>query len=137
MVAAYRGERVDYPSSTSLTWRRTAPAARTAGPPGPEASIGKLVAAELNQEIYEFCMDLLGVEGTLYGSYDDLLEVSINARGHAPSGGIQQRFLRSRANTVEGGTSEILRNVLGERVLGLPGDMRADVGLPWREIPRG
>jgi alkylation response protein AidB-like acyl-CoA dehydrogenase len=112
-------------------------AARTAGPPGPEASIGKLVAAELNQEIYEFCMDLLGVEGTLYDSYDDLLEASVKARGHAPSGRIQQRFLRSRANTLEGGTSEILRNVLGERVLGLPGDMRADTGKPWREVPRG
>ena len=104
--------------------------ARTAGPPGPEASIGKLVAAELNQEIYEFCMDLLGVEGTLYGSYDDQLAESVKVRGLARSSSVQQRFLRSRANTVEGGTSEILRNVLGERVLGLPGDMRADVGKP-------
>ena len=52
-------------------------------------------------------------------------------------GPIQQRFLRSRANTIEGGTSEVMRNILGERILGLPGDLRADSGMPWKEIPRG
>ena len=52
-------------------------------------------------------------------------------------GPIQQRFLRSRANTIEGGTSEVMRNILAERVLGLPGDLRADAGMPWKEVPRG
>ena len=108
-------------------------AAAGAGGPGPEGSIGKVVGAELNQHVYEFCMDLLGTEGILYHSY---------AMHGANSGGdwrgpIQQRFLRSRANTIEGGTSEVLRNILGERVLGLPGDLRADAGIPWKEIPRG
>ena len=108
-------------------------ATATAGGPGPEGSIGKLVGAELNQHIYEWCMDLLGPEGILYHTYD--LE-----RGDADAdwrGPVQQRFLRSRANTIEGGTSEVMRNILGERVLGLPGDLRPDAGMPWKEIPRG
>lgn len=104
----------------------------TSGGPGPEGSIGKLVGAELNQQIYQFCMDLLGPEGILYHSYD------VDGTGGGDwRGPIQQRFLRSRANTIEGGTSEVMRNILGERILGLPGDMRADAGMPWKEIPRG
>ncbi|WP_219416822.1 acyl-CoA dehydrogenase family protein [Pseudonocardia nigra] len=107
--------------------------AATTGSPGPEGSIAKLVSAELNQHVYEFCMELLGPEATLYGSYAmrDL------QRDEDYRGPVQQRFLRARANTIEGGTSEVLRNILGERVLGLPGDLRADAGKPWKEIPRG
>ncbi|MCV7180174.1 acyl-CoA dehydrogenase family protein [Mycolicibacterium sphagni] len=109
-------------------------ASATAGGPGPEASVGKLVGAELNQHIYQWCMDLLGPEGTLYNGYS-MSDASGDAGGWR--GPIQQRFLRSRANTIEGGTSEVMRNILGERVLGLPGDLRADAGMPWKEIPRG
>ena len=116
-----------------LTTARSRAFATAAGP-GPEASIGKLVNAELNQEIYEFCMELLGPEATLYEDY--ALRADADPGG-TQSGSVQQRFLRSRANTIEGGTSEVLRNILGERVLGLPGDLRADSGRPWREVPRG
>ena len=101
---------------------------------GPEASIGKMVGAELNQQIYQFCMDLLGPEGILYHSY---AMWGVNAGTGDWRGPIQQRYLRSRANTIEGGTSEVMRNILGERVLGLPGDLRADAGMPWKEVPRG
>lgn len=107
--------------------------AATSGSPGPEGSIAKLVSAELNQHVYEWCMDLLGPTATLYGSYD-LREVT---RMEDYRGPVQQRFLRSRANTIEGGTSEVLRNILGERILGLPGDLRADAGKAWKDVPRG
>ena len=78
-------------------------------------------------------MDFLGPEGILYHGYDS--GGRIGERDW--QGPIQQRFLRSRANTIEGGTSEVMRNILGERILGLPGDLRADSGMPWKEIPRG
>ena len=107
-------------------------ATATVGGPGPEGSIGKLVGAELNQHIYPWCMDLLGAEGILYHGYGDDADDETDWRGP-----IQQRFLRSKANTIEGGTSEVMRNILAERILGLPGDLRADAGMPWKEIPRG
>jgi len=103
------------------------------GGPGPEGSIGKMVGAELNQHIYEWCMDLLGAEGILYHGYAKKTDPDSETDWRGP---IQQRFLRSRANTIEGGTSEVMRNILGERVLGLPGDLRADT-MAWKEIPRG
>jgi alkylation response protein AidB-like acyl-CoA dehydrogenase len=103
-------------------------------PVGPEGSIGKLVGAELNQDVYEFCMDMLGVEATLYGSYELSDE---GEQDHADVSDLPRAFLRSRANTIEGGTSEVLRNILGERLLGLPGDVRVDTGKPWSQVPRG
>ena len=115
-----------------LTSERSRVSASVGGP-GPEGSVGKLVGAELNQHIYEFCMDLLGPEGILYDGYGK----SGDAGAEDWRGPIQQRFLRSRANTIEGGTSEVMRNILAERVLGLPGDLRADAGMPWKEVPRG
>jgi alkylation response protein AidB-like acyl-CoA dehydrogenase len=104
---------------------------RQKGTPGPEGSTGKLAFAELNKKIYEFCMNLLGPEGMLYGSYE--MKRPETAMGFET---IHKAFLRSRANSIEGGTSEIMRNILGERVLGLPGDVRNDKALPWSEVPR-
>ena len=105
---------------------------RKLGVPGPEGSIGKLAGAENNKRVYEVCMDLLGAEGLLSGGY----EVD-DERPLAGKDAITRAFLRSRANSIEGGTSEVLRNILGERVLGLPGDVRVDRDVPWNQVPRG
>jgi alkylation response protein AidB-like acyl-CoA dehydrogenase len=104
------------------------------GVPGPQGSAGKLAQAELNQDAYALCLEILGDESLLYESYD-LREWHLGAV-YDP-GDVRRRFLRSRGNTIEGGTSEIMRNILGERVLGLPGEVRVDKELPWVEVPRG
>jgi len=104
---------------------------RRMGDPGPEGSIGKMAGAILNQRIYEGIMDLLGADAMLYGSYEMIRpETAMGADT------LQKAFLRSRANTIEGGTTEVMANILGERVLGLPGDVRVDRDVPWAEVPR-
>jgi alkylation response protein AidB-like acyl-CoA dehydrogenase len=104
---------------------------RQMGTPGPEGSTAKLAFAELNKRVYEFCMELLGAEAMLYASYEMIRpETAMGADT------LQKAFLRARANSIEGGTSEIMRNILGERVLGLPGDVRTDKDLPWTQVPR-
>jgi len=104
---------------------------RKAGSPGPEGSTGKLAFAESNKRVYDFCIHLLGADGMLYSSYE--MSRPDTAMG---ADSVQKAFLRSRANSIEGGTSEVMRNILGERVLGLPGDVRVDRELPWSQVPR-
>jgi alkylation response protein AidB-like acyl-CoA dehydrogenase len=103
---------------------------RSKGTPGPEGATGKLAFAENNKAIYEFTMHLMGAEAMLYGSYD-----TKPTSAAMSSGTRQQAFLRARANSIEGGTSEVMRNILGERVLGLPGDVRTDKELPFSQVP--
>jgi alkylation response protein AidB-like acyl-CoA dehydrogenase len=105
---------------------------RQTGTPGPEGSVAKLTFAELNQKISELCVDLMGAEGQLYPDYDNPRRESVGFWTGDP----RYFFLRARANSIEGGTSEVLRNILGERVLGLPGEPRTDKNLPWRDVPR-
>ena len=104
---------------------------RRMGDPGPEGSIGKMESANLNKAIYEAMIGLMGADGMLYGSFE-------MRRPETAAGGstLQQRFLRSRANSIEGGTTEVMQNILGERVLGLPGDVRVDRDVPWSDVPR-
>jgi alkylation response protein AidB-like acyl-CoA dehydrogenase len=102
------------------------------GTPGPEGSTAKLAYAELNKRIYDFSLDLLGPEGMLYDTYEMRRPDGAGGLG----GSVPRMFLRARANSIEGGTSEVMRNILGERVLGLPGDVRTDKGVPWSQVPR-
>lgn len=103
------------------------------GNPGPEGSTGKLASAELNQRIWNACMDLLGTEAMMHEAGYPLNRAGERGRS---DWSLTKHFLRSQANTIEGGTSDIMRNILGERVLGLPGDVRVDKDVAWTEIPR-
>jgi alkylation response protein AidB-like acyl-CoA dehydrogenase len=107
---------------------------RKAGNPGPEGSIAKLRFAEVNMAIYELCVDLLGADGLVGYDYEMRRAESLGLTG--PAGTSRKMFLRARANSIEGGTSEIQRNILGERVLGLPGEPRVDKDVPWSKVPR-
>jgi alkylation response protein AidB-like acyl-CoA dehydrogenase len=102
----------------------------TGGSPGPEGSVGKLAAAELHERIHRAANDFRGAAGMLHEPGYPMV------RSSRPATSTSGRFLRSRANTIEGGTSEIMRNILGERVLGLPPDVRADKDVPWSKVPR-
>ncbi len=118
--------------SLRLTGMRAAEAAKT-GDAGPEGSTSKLQWAELQQDIHNFALDLLGAEGLGYPSGYEMVRPDEAALGKRDP---QKNFLRSRANSIEGGTSEVMRNILGERVLGLPGEPRVDKSVPWNQIPR-
>jgi alkylation response protein AidB-like acyl-CoA dehydrogenase len=108
---------------------------RRAGNPGPEGSIAKLKFAEVNMAIYELCVDLLGADALV--GFDYAMRRTDEGLGlTGPAGSSRKMFLRARANSIEGGTSEIQRNILGERVLGLPGEPRTDKDLPWSQVPR-
>ncbi len=106
-----------------ISWRSLTALSRGAQP-GPEASIRKLVAAAKRQSIASFGMDLLDMGGVLQdqGPLDGMM---------------QQAFLHSPAGRIAGGTDEILLNILAERVLGLPGDIRVDRDVAFEDIPVG
>jgi alkylation response protein AidB-like acyl-CoA dehydrogenase len=79
-------------------------------------------------------VDLLGADGMVGFDYTFRRpeQLSVDGMEH----GVRHSFLRARANSIEGGTSEIMRNILGEQVLGLPGEPRVDKELPWSKVPR-
>jgi alkylation response protein AidB-like acyl-CoA dehydrogenase len=106
------------------------------GTPGPEGSIGKMISAELNKDITSFTVDLLGPDGLLYSGYDTEPVRGGGESGPWASRDAQRSFLRSRANSIEAGSTEINKNIVAERVLGLPGDIRVDRDVPWRELKR-
>lgn len=93
--------------------------------PGPEASINKIVSASKLQDIASYGIDLLGMSGAVM---DPEL---------APmQAWFQQALLYAPGSRIAGGTDEILRNIIAERVLSLPSDVRVDKDLPFNELPR-
>ncbi len=116
---------------TSLRARATQ---KTGGNPGPEGSVGKLAQSEIYKRTWETCLDVLGKESLTFEEGYELRRPAGSPR--TPTQLAKYQFLRSRANSIEGGTSEVMRNILGERVLGLPGEPRVDKAVAWKDIPR-
>ncbi|MBW2229448.1 MAG: acyl-CoA dehydrogenase family protein [Deltaproteobacteria bacterium] len=109
-------------------------AAQKSGNPGPEGSVSKLAHAESLKRMWEVAMDVMGSDAL---AFEHGYELRRSTPGiDTPRGLAKYQFLRSRANSIEGGTSEIMRNILGERVLGLPGEPRVDKTVPWKDVPR-
>jgi alkylation response protein AidB-like acyl-CoA dehydrogenase len=129
IVRAYSEEQI-----RGWTNQRVRAGLRAGRSPGPESSVGKVHQGSLNQRIQEIAVDLLGAAGQAWEP--------IGAGGgdaDAYSGSLPYEvagMLRSRANTIEGGTTEVNKNIVGERVLGLPRDPDPYRGVPWREVPR-
>jgi len=97
-------------------------------PPGAETSVGKVHSGELNQRLQLLATDLLGAGGAAWSASPAPYAETLPHEVHG--------MLRSRANTIEGGTSEVNRTIVGERVLGLPREPDPWHDVPWREVPR-
>ena len=111
-------------SGLKYTSMRTISALSRGERPGPENSIGKLVSGAMLQDIATYAMDLQGASGVL----NDPASAEV-------AGQFQAMLLSSPSVRIAGGTDEILRNIIAERVLGLPGDIRVDKDVPFNQIP--
>jgi alkylation response protein AidB-like acyl-CoA dehydrogenase len=107
-----------------------AQARRSKGVPGPEGSVLKLLQGRVSQEITEFVVDVMGADGMLCSKYT-------GARGEPPAApDAVLAFVSSPAATIAGGSNDIQRNIIGDRVLGLPREPGFDPNTPWSQIPR-
>jgi len=109
-----------------LTARRTLSALSQGKMPGPEASLIKLIGVRLAQEMSSYAMELQGIGGAILDSA---------LTPHA--GRWQQRYLGIPGMRIAGGTDEVLRNIIAERVLQLPPEVRADKDIPFKQVPTG
>ncbi|MFH8983242.1 acyl-CoA dehydrogenase family protein [Streptomyces varsoviensis] len=102
------------------------------GQPGPEGSGLKLSFARLNQEISGLEVELLGADGLAYDDWTMRRPEGVDFTGRDAG----YRYLRAKGNSIEGGTSEVLLNIVAERVLGLPPEPRTDKDVAWKDLPR-
>jgi alkylation response protein AidB-like acyl-CoA dehydrogenase len=103
-----------------------------AGTPGPEGSAAKLMFSDLNQKLSGLLLELLGEDGLAYDDWTMRRPTEVHFHGNRPG----YSYLRAKGNSIEGGTTEILLNIVAERVLGLPGEIRVDKDVPWKDLPR-
>ncbi|MFI5045891.1 MAG: acyl-CoA dehydrogenase family protein [Acidimicrobiia bacterium] len=129
LVRLYCEERV-----RALTNERVRQTVKAGGTPGPAASIGKVHQGRLNQEMQMAATDLLGM-GAIAWEADRFSPGGVEAWAASLPYAVKA-MLRSRANTIEGGTTEVNKNVLGEQVLGLPREPDPYHGVPWQDVPR-
>lgn len=102
------------------------------GAPGPEGSAMKYGFAKLSQELSGLEVEFLAEDGLRYDDWTLFRPEGVNFTGRIAG----YRYLRAKGNSIEGGTSEILRNIIAERVLGLPSEPRVDKDIPWKDLPR-
>ena len=108
------------------TRNRTMTALSRGQTPGPESSIGKIISAVQMQDLANTAIEMLDQYGI------------INDPELAPlRGGFQSSVMFAPGLRIAGGTDEILRNIIAERVLGLPGDIRVDKDVPFKDMPTG
>jgi acyl-CoA dehydrogenase len=105
-----------------FTGNRTLTALSQGKTPGPEASLGKLIGGVLMQRMADFGMELGGASGSW---------------GAGPAGEWQELYLGIPGLRIAGGTDEVLRNIIAERVLQLPPEVRLDKGVPFKDVPTG
>jgi alkylation response protein AidB-like acyl-CoA dehydrogenase len=113
------------------TNRRVRGAVRAGGTPGPAGSIGKVHQGSLNQRLQRLACELLGAHAVAWEGPDTDLDAWAGAMPFE-----SRAMLRSRANTIEGGTTEVNKNILAEKVLGLPREPDPYLESPWEEVPR-
>tara|TARA_A100001037_G_scaffold189556_1_gene169728 strand:- start:958 stop:1455 length:498 start_codon:yes stop_codon:yes gene_type:complete len=109
-----------------LTRYRTITALSRGAEPGPEASITKVVGGRKHQEIANFGMDLM-----------DMASIMMDDEAMPMRALFQEALLSSPSGRIAGGSDEILRNIIAERVLGLPADIRVDKDMPFNQLPTG
>ncbi|SFI66306.1 Acyl-CoA dehydrogenase [Amycolatopsis sacchari] len=102
------------------------------GAPGPEGSAMKLAFAKLQQALSGLEVELAGEDGLRYDDWTMRRPERVDMLGRGPG----YRYLRAKGNSIEGGTSEVLRNIIAERVLGLPSEPRVDKDVAWKDLPR-
>ncbi len=133
LAQAYIESRIIRMNNERAAARRT-----SGGEAGPEGSITKLMQAEFNQRLQNLAVEIDGADAIAWDGA--VLSKTARTGGRAPQvdeGAVTAfGFLRAQANTIEGGTSDVMRNILGERVLGLPKEPDNSRELPWSEVPR-